>query len=283
MSQVVPQLGEYLTKVGYETIIQLVVLLGPLLFLAFIMHFLSLLNQKLSTETMGEKAYIYLFGWLGTSFHEFGHALFAVLFGHKIKEIKLFKPNKESGTLGYVKHSYNSKNIYHQTGNFFIAIGPILMCIAVLVLLSVFLLKINISGFDSVSFKYGDFHFIDWLKIESKNVSNYITTILQTIGKGKSVAWWKLAIFFYCFYAVGSFITLSLSDIKSAVKGFFMIVLLFLIFNLSTLWIGNFAIETLVKISAILSIGYAIMVFAIVMQLIYIVLLTIVYLIKQAF
>lgn len=55
----------------------------------------------------------YITGALGTPLHECAHALFCVIFGHKVVEIKLFQINSDDGMLGYVRHTYNKKNIYH--------------------------------------------------------------------------------------------------------------------------------------------------------------------------
>ena len=48
---------------------------------------------------------VYLVAWLGTPLHELGHALFCLIFRHKIEDIKFFKPDKVNGTLGYVYHT----------------------------------------------------------------------------------------------------------------------------------------------------------------------------------
>ena len=43
---------------------------------------------------------------------------FAVLFGHKIEDVKLLPIKNENGVFGYVSHSYNPANLYQVIGNF---------------------------------------------------------------------------------------------------------------------------------------------------------------------
>lgn len=66
-----------------------------------------------------------LTAWIGTPIHEFSHVIAAVITGHKIMEVKLFKPDPRTGTLGYIAHSYNPHNLFQSTiGNTLIAIAP---------------------------------------------------------------------------------------------------------------------------------------------------------------
>ena len=123
-----PALGASLQATGVE----LLVLLGPLALAVAALNLSSALLLRAAIGLLGRRAFLAAFGWLGTAVHELSHALFCVLFGHKITELKLFDPGAAGGSLGYVRHAYNPKNPYHQLGNLFIAIGPIVVGAAAL-------------------------------------------------------------------------------------------------------------------------------------------------------
>jgi hypothetical protein len=88
-------------------------------------------------KIVGGKSSAYIqrnFGWngycvlgtVGVTYHEFSHLITAVIFRHKINDVRLFRPfqGKIDGTLGYVNHSFNRKSIYQRIGNFFIGTAP---------------------------------------------------------------------------------------------------------------------------------------------------------------
>ena len=115
-----------------NALIQFAVLVGSIYIIGFIISFINASFYRIVGES---NVTCHITGFIGTPIHELSHALFCVIFFHKIEEIKLFQINSEDGTLGYVKHSYNRKNIYQVIGNFFIGVAPILVGTFVLVLL----------------------------------------------------------------------------------------------------------------------------------------------------
>lgn len=120
----------------FNALIQFAVLVGSIYLIGFI---ISLINS-LFYRIIGESTITcHVTGLIGTPIHELSHALFCLIFFHKIEEIKLFQISDEDGTLGYVKHSYNPKNIYQVIGNFFIGTAPIIVGTFVLLLLMRFM------------------------------------------------------------------------------------------------------------------------------------------------
>lgn len=77
----------------------------------------------------GVKAQLY-FGCLGIWIHEASHAVFALIFHHRILQINLmeFRVQGDQATLGHVDHAYNPHSIYQMIGNFFIGLGPLMGC-----------------------------------------------------------------------------------------------------------------------------------------------------------
>lgn len=274
---------EYIKTAGVSTLVQLLILFGPLLLIAFVMNLISRMNEKLSHQVYGAKGYLYLFGWLGTSVHELGHAFFALLFGHKITEIRFFKPDKETGTLGYVKHSYNPRNPIHQTGNFFIGIGPILMGTLVLFLLVLLLFRLNLFEISDFNFSIETIQSFDLIKLEAINFWSSMSAFTIEVLKSEITTWWKIAIFIYCLISVGSSITLSGSDVKTAFKGFLIIIVLMFLFNIATIWAGEFATTFITKLSAVLSGFYSIMIISMVVNFTFLIFLGFLFMLKRMF
>ena len=92
---------------------------------AFAIHTLEFFIQRRLSRRFGWNS-VLVTGWLGTPIHELSHALMCYTFRHKIDEMALFKPDEQSGRLGYVRHSYQKGNRVQELGNLFIGIAPLM-------------------------------------------------------------------------------------------------------------------------------------------------------------
>ena len=222
----------YLIRVLEQTGTQLLMFVVPLLILAFVMQVVTKSVEIAANRTFGTKLYLMLFGWFGVAVHELGHALFCLIFMHKIVEMKLFEPDLETGTLGYVRHSYNPKNIYQRCGNFFIGIGPILLG-SLVIYISAKLLMTSTLTFQSAPQSQG---LVDSLGSALTGAFHYFRHLFSI----EALSRWQTYLFLYTSFSVGSSITLSSADIKGAFGGFISLILTVLVFNLLTLPFGDF-------------------------------------------
>ena len=212
-------------------LLQLAFTVGIVVLFGFI---ISVLNRLFySNFGVASKAVAYVTGFIGTPIHELSHALFCLLFFHKINEIKLFTIG-DDGTLGYVSHSYNPKNFYQKLGNFFIGIAPIVVISLILYLLINFLLPTLKD---------------DLLAVASGMSGNGAKGIFEGIGKI------FLALFsymkyprFWIYVAVGIFLvphmTLSAEDVKGAASGFLFLALILFVADLIVYFLFNDHFQT---------------------------------------
>ena len=221
---------EYIQTVLNVTLSQLMLFVVPGLVLALVMQLVAGSVEKRAYRLMGRGVYLMLFGWLGTAVHECGHALFCVIFRHRIIEMKLFSPDKESGTLGYVHHSFNPKSIYQRAGNFFIGIGPIILGSLVIFASSWFLLP-SWSQFEVENSTVNQ-SLSDLIPILFSCATDYVSAIFTV----ENLSNWKFYFFLYICFSVGSSITLSVADLKGAASGLNSLVILILLFNILTTW-----------------------------------------------
>jgi len=282
MNQILHTILDYLLNVLKATGIQLFILLGPLLFLSFLMNYIAKANESLSYKVLGRTIYLYGFGWLGTSVHELGHAIFAIIFRHKINDIVLFSPNSEGGSLGHVNHSYNKKSIYQNIGNLFIGIGPIILGSLTLLLITYFLYQFNLATI-SVTINIESFLHFENFKAMIIQLWHSIYQYFRFVLFGELRTWWRISLLFYCLYSIGSSITLSPSDIKSAFRGLLYFIVVLIIFNLITIWIGNFTQSLFYKASSYFSILYFLLLINMIVNILFIVILLILNGIKSIF
>lgn len=189
--------------------------------LIFLFGFAVSLCNKRFYANFGDygKLVCYVTGAVGTPLHECAHALFCVLFGHKVTAVKLFQIDSADGTLGYVNHSYNPKNIYQRIGNFFIGIAPITVISAVLYLLAWLLLPEWTAGIKIV------IDFTGGVAAFGAACGDIFSAVPIFFTYAGTWQWWALVV---AGITLALHMTLSKADIKGALGGliFLLIVML---------------------------------------------------------
>lgn len=218
-------------------------LIGVTLIIGFILKFLGdealknrcRVNYKLGTN---------LFGYIGTPVHELSHALVALLFGHKIKEIVFFKPVSNNSTqdgqaLGYVNHAYNKNNIYHRIGNFFIGVAPIYGGIGATYLLLFLFLPDTFHKLTKMVDKAvtHNYHYT-----EASFYSFYYDSavvVFHSIFNSTNFSNPSFYLFLYLVLAVVAHIRLSGADLKGASDGVIALFVLSFVLNLISVLLGG--------------------------------------------
>lgn len=177
----------------------------------------------------GRKA-LMVTGFIGVPIHELSHALAALIFAHRITELKLLQRPDEQGIMGYVRHSYKQNSLYQQAGNFFIGIAPIFggtLCIiaAMRILLPeafgrVLVLVSNAPDLGT------------WKKDAFVSAAKAYFEMLRTIFTADNLKNPCLYLFLFLVVCISAHISLSTADMRGALKGLWVILLLFFILNL---------------------------------------------------
>jgi len=283
MENYLSRFWDYLLNVLLSTYNQLFILFGPLLILVALLNLSAIFTARMSVRFWGRNLFLYGFGWLGCSVHEMSHAFFALIFGHKISEVELFKPNSNGESLGHVSHSYNKKSIYQKIGNFFIGISPLLFGGIVLFLITWLIFGFNVVSLSSFRITSHDFTSYILLKQIGIGIWHSLLSYFTLVFTGSAAIWWKSVLLVYILYSTGSSMTLSKSDVGSAVSGFLWFIVFFLIFNLLTLWIGNFVSVFLTRIAGYISGFYFLLILSLMANLLFLMILVVLNLFKNLF
>ncbi|UCG55138.1 MAG: hypothetical protein JSV32_02680 [Dehalococcoidia bacterium] len=249
------------------TFSQMASLFTGIFIFGLLIHFTSQLTFKSLGKSFGRNS-TYFIAWLGTPIHELGHALFCLIFMHKIVDIKFFKPDPLTGTLGYVHHTWNRSNPWQMLGNLFIGIGPVILGCVVLFALFNLLIPNSSQVWDSILLRVNE---VD----KNRLIGSYLeifgdsafemTRLTFTLSNLTSLRFW---VFCYLSICVASNIRLSLSDIKGALSGLGCLILLFFLINLLGLVTSLGGARFFPFTISSLSIVYGILIFALIMVLI---------------
>lgn len=211
-------------KTGLETLY----LTGAIILAGLLLGFLENQSNRNFQRSLGRNA-IMVTGVIGTPIHELSHALTALIFGHKITDIKLFQRPDQDGVMGYVNHSYNPKNIYHQVGNFFIGIAPIFGGLLVIMVLMGLLIPQVLESFMAVVSQ--------GMAVETLSIASFTGVFTAYLELVKLIFAWEnfqnvtFYLFLFLAICISSHISLSPADIKGAFKGLIFIFIILLLLN----------------------------------------------------
>ncbi len=225
---------DFLKLVVVTTASQLMWLLGLLFVFGLILYVFARFTRTTYVKSIGPKFDIIFTGWIGTPVHELGHAIFCVLFRHRIVEMKLYNPNPDDGTLGYVNHAYNPNSTYQKIGNFFIGVGPIIFGALVLYAALYYLVPNVNDVFANIELQSKSL--IKGVKGDFSGIlgSLWGTTLLtlKSLFRPENFSDFKFYIFLYLSLCVASHMELSPPDISGAWRGLLSLVIFFLVLNL---------------------------------------------------
>ncbi len=185
----------------------LAISLGPFVVFAVVIHLLEKTIQRTLAERFGWKSVMWT-GWLGTPIHELSHVVMCYLFNHRVQEVALFEPDRASGRLGYVRHTWIKGNWFQELGNVFIAIAPLMGgSIALCLLLWLFFPEVIETAFVPAG-----------LETQS-TVTDRVISVFSQIADPANLLSIKFWVFVYLVLCVSSHMAPSRSDYQGAGKG----------------------------------------------------------------
>jgi len=222
-------------------------LFGMVMILGIILFFLARFTRKMYALTLGHTAELFTTAWLGTPIHELGHAFFCLIFRHEIKEIKLFSPDASDGTLGFVKHAYNSKSIYQRIGLLFIGVGPVLFGSAVIALSYYFLVStdmqvLSLANFDFITTE-SESTWYESIAFHLLGIWQVFASLFEAIFTLHNASTYTFWIFIFITVSVSAHMELSLPDLNSARSGIIALLVFMLFHNFIVLLLESFSVH----------------------------------------
>jgi len=256
---------EFFITLLKTVLVQIIGVFGIFFVFGYILHILQKKTHENYRKTIGWRGILWT-AWMGTPIHEFGHVVFAKLFRHKVNEVRIFKPNKETGGLGHVDHSYNKRSLYQQIGNFFIGAAPMIFGSLFLFLLTLLLVP---NGKNIILPLHDDLSALPGI----------IQSIWQTISNlfaWSNVTSWSFWLFLYVSFCIASHIAPSAQDQKGMWKGFAWMLGILILLNIITLAIGVDITRFVLSVNRMLSVFIGIFIYAIIISLTHFLLSTVI-------
>lgn len=180
----------------FDVFVKWIVIIAQIILIGLLLDAMKKLSCKILNNS-GKYKVKSISAYIGTPIHEFGHFIFAILFGFKVEETQFFPTKvRDNGdgtvTLGYVKWNSRKYRITNSIGMLFVGIGPFISGTIVILFLSYLLepeLMVTIknrvleqdTGSDFFMYFYSTIKIIVNSVIEQKLISvNFIILIILT-------------------------------------------------------------------------------------------------------
>lgn len=210
---------DYIVQVTLITLKIFFGLFFPIILSCIVLNILSK-EQNRQLYNIGGWNGLLVTSWIGTPIHEFSHFLLAVLSFHKVVDLKLFQPDPETGSMGYIYHSYKVDNFYQAViGNTFIAIAPFFGGAAAIYLISSFVFPEFSLFSDHVPRVYylTINNALEWKSylLFGKTAYNFFNYLFDTIFSADMLKDWKLYVFLFLMLGIANHLSPSASDFKN--------------------------------------------------------------------
>lgn len=258
----------FLLRVARVTLVNLFVLGGPGVLLLYMTSYLSGYVHRTAYRAIGRPAYLICFGWFGTAVHEIAHAVSALFFGHRVVAFRPFTPYSGSNELGSVDVEPRYGCLYSYFGLVLTGLAPTLLGPFV-IFTSLYLIfndEINIV--------------LNRIWIDNYSLENSIPNIISSalsffafVFNPKHFLDWRLYLFFYIAFSIGSSINLSKDDTKEVKWGCYIFASILFLFNLVLFSIGVMSESVLNWIFPFMAVVYIILCFVIMLDLLVIAIL----------
>ena len=208
-------------------------IIGALIIFGFLIGKIESKSNELIYSKLGKYGIIGT-GIIGTTIHEFSHALLCKIFLHKITDIKWFSLNIEDRELGHVNHTFNKNSIYQRVGNFFIGVAPILVGSILLTLFykifldnsfNTILENINVNSYLYLG---KNFNLIDFFKLLLNQFILFLKSTF-TINNLSSISFW---IFLFIAISISTHMSLSKADLKNSLDGIIFIFIISVVISI---------------------------------------------------
>lgn len=181
-------------------------------------------------DCLGDTAFfiVRFSGLVGTPVHELSHALMCLIFGHRVTKMQIYNTKKRSKVLGFVEHTYNRRNLYHQVGNFFIGIAPIVVGGLVVTL---FVRVLTPGMYNGMIGEINDVMAASGVGFFGELVKSLFSIFVSffSLSNFISLRWWLCILLAF---AISIHMEISRSDIKGGLKGLGVIAVLLLVADL---------------------------------------------------